>query len=164
VAVDPAVSGRRARWVEASGAVLALSYPVLALSTGTRAAVQLGRALPELALATPAAWLFAQRASLMSGVAAVCYLLAAVGFAVRSRTAWRVSVACLLFETVMALTIGTWSIVAPELIGRTVWRLYGIDYGFFPLFQPALGLMWLFWPPTRASYDAPRAPAANGAA
>ena len=44
------------------------------------------------------------------------------------------------------------SFIIPEVIGRTVWRHFGEDYGFFPLFQPLLGLIWLLWPLTMAAY------------
>ncbi len=52
----------------------------------------------------------------------------------------------------MTLLVGTLSLLEPEFVGRTVWRLYGIDYGFFPLVQPILGLIWLLWPGTRKAY------------
>jgi hypothetical protein len=121
-----------------AGYILAVSYPVLALSTGTRAVVQLLRE-PTL----PAA---------LSGVAALCYLVATIGFAYRRRWSWWLSVAVLGLETALTLIVGTWSIVDPEFIGRTVWRHFGEDYGYFPLFQPLLGLLWLLWPATIAAY------------
>ena len=40
----------------------------------------------------------------------------------------------------------------PTLIGRTVWRAFGADYLFFPLFQPLLGLAWLFRDETLQAY------------
>jgi hypothetical protein len=52
----------------------------------------------------------------------------------------------------MTLLIGTLSLVQPDLIGRTVWTRFGLDYGFFPFFQPILGLVWLFWPETLRAY------------
>ena len=55
----------------------------------------------------------------------------------------------------MTLVVGTWSIFDPEAIGGTVWRLYGADYGFFPLVQPIIGLIWLFHPVTRRAYFQP---------
>ena len=122
-----------------AGYILAVSYPVLALSTGTRAAVQLLRDGVTLAPA-------------MSGVAALCYLTATVGFAYRRRWSWWLSVAVLGLETALTLVVGTWSFIDPDLFGRTVWRYFGQDYGFFPLFQPLLGLGWLFWPETLRKY------------
>ncbi|HSH03947.1 MAG TPA: hypothetical protein VLL52_15635 [Anaerolineae bacterium] len=131
-----------ANMVTAFGFVLAISYPVLALSTGVRSLYQL---------------LFKEGVTdylppTLSGVAAVCYLLATVGFAYRRKWAWRLSVGVLAFETVMTLIVGGMSFIWPEMIGSTVWRHFGADYGYFPLVQPLLGLVWLFWPATLASY------------
>lgn len=128
--------------VTAFGFILAFSYPVLAISTGVRATYQLlirageGSSLPAL----------------MSLTASLCYLLAALGFLYRRRWTWWFSVALLGFELVMVILIGTLSLVIPDLIGRTVWRHFGADYGYFPLFQPMLGLIWLFWPATRRAF------------
>ena len=44
------------------------------------------------------------------------------------------------------------SFIIPEIIGRTVWRHFGIDYGFFPLFLPLVGLYWLFSRETLRAY------------
>lgn len=130
-------------FISAAGVILAISYPVLALSTGVRAIYQLFFKegvvdyLPVI----------------LSAVAATCYLLATIGFAVRRRWAWQLSVGVLLFETAMTLVIGTLSFIYPELIGRTVWRHFGADYGYFPLVQPLLGLAWLFHPDTAPLYN-----------
>ena len=131
-------------FIRAAGVILAISYPVLALSTGVRALYQLF--LKEC--------VSNYHAPALSAVAAVCYLLATVGFIVRKRWAWRLSVSMLVFELVMVLVIGTLSYVVPDTIGRTVWAHFGADYGFFPLLQPILGLAWLFNRETRATYQA----------
>ncbi len=89
----------------------------------------------------------------LSGVAAVCYLVATVGFVVRRRWAWRLSVSMLVFELVMVLLVGTLSYVIPDTIGHTVWTHFGADYGYFPLIQPILGLAWLFHRETREAYQ-----------
>jgi lysylphosphatidylglycerol synthetase-like protein (DUF2156 family) len=129
-------------FIKTAGAILAISYPVLALSTGARAVYQLflkegvGDTLP------PA----------LSAVAALCYLVATVGFAYRRGWAWRLSVGVLAFETLMTLIVGSLSFIYPDLIGRTVWRHFGVDYGFFPLVQPLLGLAWLLHPETLRAY------------
>jgi len=129
-------------FIRAAGVILAISYPVLALSAGVRALYQLF--LKEgVTNYLPA---------LLSGVAAVCYLLATVGFVVRKRWAWRLSVSMLVFELAMVLLIGTLSFIIPDVIGRTVWARFGADYGYFPLIQPILGLAWLFHRETRAAY------------
>jgi hypothetical protein len=126
----------------ASGIILGLSYPILALSTGARAIFQLFFK-DGVTYYLP---------SLLSAVAAGCYLGATVGFAVRRKWAWRLSVGLLGFETLMTLIIGGLSFIMPEVIGRTVWRHFGVDYGFFPLFQPIVGLLWLFSPSTLRAY------------
>ena len=125
-----------------AGYILAVSYPVLALSTGFRAVYQLffkaelGARLPPL----------------LTGVTALCYLVATFGFAYRRRWTWWLSVWVLGLEILLALLVGTWSLIDPATVGHTAWRQFGADYGYFPLFQPLLGLLWLFWPPTQLAY------------
>ena len=128
--------------VSVAGTVLGISYPVLAFSTGGRAIYQLFLK-PDVTDYLPA---------ILSATAAFCYLCATIGFFRRQAWAWRLSVGVLGFETLLTLLIGTLSIIMPELIGRTVWRLFGIDYAFFPLIQPLLGLLWLFREDTRRAY------------
>lgn len=147
----------RSPFIRRAGTILAISYPVLAISTGFRAAYQLFLKEGVVNYTGPT----------LSAVAALFYLTATIGFAYRRRWAWWLSVSVLGFESLMTLIIGTLSIINPELIGSTVWRLFGIDYGFFPLVQPLLGLAWLFHRETMQSYgirpsaaatDASRAP------
>ena len=88
----------------------------------------------------------------LSLVAALCYLTATVGFAHRVRWAWRLSVSVLALETALTFVVGSLSLIIPESIGRTVWRHFGADYGYFPLVQPAIGLAWLFWPSIKRQY------------
>ena len=63
-----------------------------------------------------------------------------------------ISVAALGLETLLTLVVGTLSTLYPDLIGNTVWRLYGADYGWFPLIQPIIGLIWLLRPSTIRAY------------
>ena len=130
------------RWLRGTGFVLGISYPVLAISTFFRATYQLFLKEGVTNYVGPS----------LTAVAAACYLTATVGFFVRQRWAWWLSVGVLSFETTMTFIVGTLSILYPETIGSTVWRYFGIDYGFFPLFQPLLGLAWLLHPATRAAY------------
>lgn len=127
--------------VSPAGYILAFSYPVLALSTGVRALYQ---------LLTPTTTNYFPPA--MSAVAAFCYLVATLGFAYRRQWTWWLSMSFLGIETLLTLIVGTWSILDPGAVGRTVWRHYGEDYGYFPLVQPILGLLWLLWPPTLTLY------------
>jgi len=140
---EPSVSENAlSGFIRAAGVILAVSYPVLALSAGVRSIYQLfmkegvTNYLPAV----------------LSGIAAICYLLATVGFIVRKRWAWRLSVSMLAFELGMVLLIGTLSLFVPDTIGRTVWGNFGADYGYFPLIQPLLGLAWLFHSETRKVY------------
>ncbi|MCA9948088.1 MAG: hypothetical protein KDE48_00445 [Anaerolineales bacterium] len=129
-------------FIAAAGVILAISYPVLALSTGVRALYQLffkPGPVNELA-------------ATLSLIAALCYLAATVGFAIHKKWAWRLSVGVLIFETAMTVIVGILSIVMGDVIGRTVWAYFGADYGFFPLIQPLLGLAWLFHPQTLRVY------------
>jgi hypothetical protein len=119
---------------------------VLALSTGVRALYQLFVRRDITYYLPP----------MMSGVAALCYLAATLGFAYRRRWTWRVSVAVLAFETAMTLIVGVWSIADPATVGHTVWRHFGADHGYSPLVQPVLGLLWLLWPQTRRAYGITR--------
>ena len=124
------------------GYILTVSYPLLALSTGVRALFQLLLKEGVVNYLAPT----------LSLVAALCYLTATIGFARRVRWGWRLSVGVLAFETVLTLVVGTLSLIIPATIGRTVWRNFGADYGFFPLFQPVIGLVWLFWPSIMRQY------------
>ena len=121
-------------FISAAGVILAVSYPVLALSTGVRAVYQLFLKDDVTNYLAPT----------LSAVAALFYLTATVGFMVRRKWAWRLSVGVLLVETAMTLIVGTLSFIYPEVIVSTVWRHFGADYGYFPLVQPLLGLAWLF--------------------
>lgn len=151
--------------IRAAGAILALSYPVLALSTGVRAVYQIVEGDPS-----NAPWL--------TLLGALFYTIATIGFAKQPRpepknrqpkppsqfflarwwralspaNAWRISLGVLGLETAFTLVVGTLSLTTPELIGRNVWHTYGRDYGYFPLIQPLLGLAWLIHPETLRNY------------
>jgi lysylphosphatidylglycerol synthetase-like protein (DUF2156 family) len=129
-------------FIRAAGVILAISYPVLAISTGFRALYQLFFKEGVTNYLAPA----------LTAVAALLYLIATIGFAVQKKWAWRISVVALSLEMMLVLIVGTLSFIYPDVIGRTVWRYYGIDYAFFPLIQPILGLLWLFHPKTMAAY------------
>jgi hypothetical protein len=128
--------------VSTAGYVLGISYPLLALSTGVRSIYQLFFKTGGGSTLGPP----------LSAVAAVVYLVAAVGFVKREKWAWWMSVCALSFETIMVLAVGTLSFIVPDLIGHTAWGHFGADYGFFPLVQPILGLIWLCWPDTARAY------------
>lgn len=125
-----------------AGGVLGVSYPVLALSTGARAAYQLFLKEGVTDYVPP----------LLTAVAALLYLVATVGFTRRRRWAWRVSVAALSVETFFTLVVGTISLINYDLVGHNAWTYFGMDYAFFPLVQPLLGLAWLLHPTTLRAY------------
>jgi hypothetical protein len=88
----------------------------------------------------------------LSVLTAVLYLIAAIGFFKRTPRWWRISVYALSAETILTLLVGMLSFIIPDVIGSTAWRHFGQDYGFFPLFQPLLGLVYLLWRPTRKAF------------
>lgn len=144
---QPAIAGTanlRSTLIDTSGFLLAVSYPVLALSTGVRAGYQLFFKADQVDKLPPA----------LSLIAAFSYLLATVGFAIHRPWAWRLSVTVIALELVGVIAVGVLSFTHPAVIGHTAWRHFGEDYGYFPLIQPILGLVWLAWGPTRRAYGA----------
>jgi hypothetical protein len=130
-------------WAGNAGKILYISYPILAISTAFRGVYQLCCKEGVTAFLGPQTTV----------LAAIMYALATIGFGRREKWAWWLSVVLLTIETIFTLIIGTVSLVNPELIGSSVWRLYGIDYAFFPLLQPILGLIWLLHPTIRKAYN-----------
>ena len=126
-----------------AGKSLYISYPILAISTGFRGVYQL--CCREDLIST-----FGPQTTIL---AAILYALAATGFKRREKWAWRLSVGLLALETFFVLTVGTVSLINPDLIGSSVWRFFGKDYAFFPLIQPILGLTWLLHPTIRKAYE-----------
>ena len=136
---------RKARAISLIGYILGISYPLLALSTGARGLYQLFLR-DDLARLGPA----------LSMLTAVLYLVAAVGFFKRTPRWWRIAVAALAAETVLVLAVGALTFIMPDLVGSTAWRHFGQYYGYFPLIQPLLGLIYLLWKPTRAAFGVMR--------
>lgn len=141
-------------FIAAAGVILAISYPVLAISTGFRALFQLFERE-------------AVNAPVLTLIGALLYTVATVGFVKQPRPdglpgrffkripvkqGWRISVGALIIETIFTVVVGVLSYTHPELIGRNVWQFFGKDYGYFPLIQPLLGVAWLFHPYTLRSY------------
>ena len=106
---------------------------------------------------------------------ALCYTVATIGFAKQPRdtptskkaartslgkwwqtltpeAAWRISVYVLAFESVMTVVVGGLSTAGIDIFGRNVWQFFGADYGYLPLIQPLLGILWLFNPVTMRRY------------
>jgi hypothetical protein len=116
------------------GRVLIAVYAILALAATARSVYQIATEFEK----APVAYL-------LSAVAGVVYILATVAL-VRRGTAWyRVAWATLVFELVGVLTVGTLSIVVPDLFKHaSVWSQYGLGYGLIPLVLPVLGMLWLY--------------------
>ncbi|QCC76671.1 hypothetical protein [Nocardioides daphniae] len=114
------------------GQVLIAAYAVFAVSAGARTFSQ---AVTQFEVA-PVAYL-------LSGAAALVYLVATLAFRKPGRTWFRVALVACLFELVGVLGIGLWTTLHPELFAdATVWSHFG-SYGYVPLALPFVGLAWL---------------------
>lgn len=115
------------------GRLLIAVYAVFALAATARAGFQIATKFGEAPLAY-----------LLSGVAAVVYIIATVSLARPGRRAYRVSVVAVSFELFGVIAVGLLSIVdAQAFPSETVWSAFGRGYGFVPLILPILGLLWL---------------------
>ena len=150
--VSPSPAGTPAtstntRLLHLIGYILGISYPLLALSTGTRGLYQIWFR-PDITN---------KLGPILSSVAGVLYVIAALGFFKRTPRWWRVSVIVLAIETVFVVVIGALSFLRPDLISHTSWWHFGQEYAFFPLFQPILGLIYLLSRPARQTFHLERA-------
>ena len=115
------------------GRALVAIYAVFALSSSARSLVQLATKADEAPLAYS-----------LSAVAALVYVAATLGLAEVGRDPRRLAWAAVGFELVGVLTVGTLTVLDPELFpDATVWSAYGAGYGYLPLVLPFLGLAWL---------------------
>lgn len=115
------------------GRALVAVYAVFALSSSARSLVQLATKADEAPLAYS-----------LSAVAALVYVAATLGLAEVGPAPRRVAWAAVGFELVGVLTVGTLTVLDPELFSdATVWSAYGQGYGYLPLVLPFLGLAWL---------------------
>jgi hypothetical protein len=113
-----------------AGRALIGVYALFAVAAGARSGVQIGTRFSTAPLAY-----------VLSAVAAVIYLAAAVALA---RSARMVALACCVVELTGVLAVGTASLLAPTAFpDATVWSDYGSGYLFIPLVLPVLGLIWL---------------------
>jgi hypothetical protein len=112
------------------GRILTFFYGVLALAATGRSAYQLIAQFHR-----------APTAYVLSGVAAVIYIVALAGLVTQARVV--AFVACSI-ELAGVLAVGTWSYVQPhEFSDTTVWSGYGSGYGYLPAVLPILALLWL---------------------
>ena len=116
-----------------AGRVLVAVYGVFALAATARSLVQLLTKADEAPL--PYA---------LSAVAALVYVAATLGLAEVGPNPRRLAWAAVGFELVGVLTVGTLTVLDPDLFpDATVWSEYGQGYGYLPLVLPFLGLAWL---------------------
>ena len=124
------------------GRLLAAIYTLFALSAGARAVFQIATKFSH----APVAYI-------LSAIAAVIYLLAAVCFTFPSSNSWKTAVVALCIEFVGVVVVGVLSVADTGLFhDASVWSKFGIGYGFVPLVLPLLGLWWLSRPSTRAAF------------
>lgn len=115
------------------GRLLVAVYAVFALSATGRSTVQIATKLDE----APVPYL-------LSGLAALVYLVATVALAMDGARWWRIALAACVVELVGVLGVGTVSLLVPEEFAEpTVWSHFGQGYGFVPLVLPFVGLAWL---------------------
>ena len=116
-----------------AGRVLVAVYGVFAISATARSLVQLLAKADEAPLAYS-----------LSAVAALVYIAATLGLAEVGPSPRRLAWASVGFELVGVLTVGTLTVLDPELFpDQTVWSSYGAGYGWLPLVLPFAGIAWL---------------------
>ena len=112
------------------GRLLVAVYATFAIAASSRALYQLATKYSDAPLAY-----------LLSAVAAVVYVVATVALL---RDARRLALACIVFELVGVLVVGTLTLLdAGDFPDETVWSAFGQGYGYVPLVLPVLGLLWL---------------------
>lgn len=109
-------------------------YGVFALAATARSLVQLLTKADEAPLAYA-----------LSALAGVVYIAATLGLAEVGPQPRRLAWGAVGFELVGVLTVGTLTVLDPELFpDQTVWSSYGAGYGWLPLVLPFVGLAWLW--------------------
>ncbi|WFF01196.1 hypothetical protein [Micromonospora sp. WMMD964] len=124
----------RRRTNSGPGRLLIAVYLLFAIAATSRAGLQIATKFDE----APVAYL-------LSALAALIYIVAAVGLARAGHTGRRVALACCSVELVGVVAVGILSLVDKELFpDETVWSQFGSGYGYIPLVLPVLGLIWLW--------------------
>ncbi|MBB5824574.1 MULTISPECIES: hypothetical protein [Micromonospora] len=121
------------------GRLLIAVYLLFAIAATSRAGLQIATRFAE----APVAYL-------LSALAALVYIVAAVGLARAGHAGRRVALACCSVELVGVVGVGLLSLADPALFpDETVWSGFGSGYGYVPLVLPVLGLLWLWRTRTR---------------
>ncbi|MFC0674260.1 hypothetical protein [Brachybacterium hainanense] len=113
-------------------ALLVIVYAVFALSASARAGYQIWAHFGT----APVAYTF-------SLLAALTYILATVLLARRGGDS-RAALVVVVIELIGVLTVGTLTVVDPELFPEaSVWSYYGSGYGWIPLALPLVAIVYL---------------------
>ncbi|MEU8219342.1 hypothetical protein AB0C47_26665 [Micromonospora taraxaci] len=124
----------RRRTNSGPGRLLIAVYLLFAIAATSRAGLQIATKFDE----APVAYL-------LSALAALIYIVAAVGLARAGHTGRRVALACCSVELVGVVAVGILSLADKDLFpDETVWSQFGSGYGYIPLVLPVLGLVWLW--------------------
>lgn len=116
------------------GRLLIAVYILFAIAATSRAGLQIATKFDE----APVAYL-------LSAVAALIYIVAAVGLARAGHAGRRLALVCCSVELVGVIAVGILSLADKELFpDETVWSQFGSGYGYIPLVLPMLGLFWLW--------------------
>lgn len=116
------------------GRLLIAIYILFAIAATSRAGLQIATRFDE----APVAYL-------LSAMAALIYIVAAVGLARAGHAGRRVALACCSVELIGVVAVGVLSLADKELFpDETVWSGFGSGYGYVPLVLPILGLFWLW--------------------
>jgi hypothetical protein len=126
---DPAPASTRS----GAGRTLVAVYGVFALAASARSLVQLLTRADEAPVAYG-----------LSALAGLVYIAATLGLAEIGPDPRRLAWGAVTFELVGVLTVGTLTVLDPELFpDQTVWSSYGAGYGWLPLVLPFAGIAWL---------------------
>ena len=116
------------------GRLLIAVYILFAIAATSRAGLQIATRFDR----APVAYL-------LSAVAALIYIVAAVGLGRAGHTGRRGALACLSVELLGVVAVGVLSLADKALFpDATVWSGFGSGYGYVPLVLPVLGLFWLW--------------------
>lgn len=117
-----------------AGRLLITVYGIFAISATARAAFQIATHFAD----APVAYL-------LSGFAAVVYIVATVALA-KPGVRWaRIATAAVCVELAGVLVVGALSVFDAQAFPHaTVWSMFGRGYGYIPLLLPVLGLIWLY--------------------
>ncbi|MBY8873436.1 hypothetical protein K7640_16500 [Micromonospora sp. PLK6-60] len=123
------------------GRLLIAIYILFAIAATSRAGLQIATKFDR----APVAYL-------LSAVAALIYIVAAVGLARAGHAGRRTALLCCSIELVGVLGVGVLSLADRQLFpDETVWSQFGSGYGYVPLVLPVLGLLWLWRTRTTAT-------------